>query len=689
MSLAWVFKYNFIFVRLNHIIMKSRLFLSFLLLLAGFLSFGMYAQVKMSPLFTDNMVLQQKADAPVWGTSDPGSEIKVLTSWNKTAYSTVAAEDGKWMLKVKTPKAGGPYEMTVYENGREVKKIGNILIGEVWLCSGQSNMEMPVKGWGKVLNYEQELKDAAKYPKIRLLQVKKLTSPHPEEDLFTDTDGWAVCSPASLEEFSSTAYFFGRELHLKKNVPVGLINTSWGGTIIEAWMSKAALEGVKDLEEEAEMVSEWPDDRQQRQSEYRKCVDVWNEMIAKCNEACLNVDKDFYTSRIDDSKWAAFNVPGSVETLKPGLDGHVLIRKEVLIPESWSGKDLVFHSSAIDDRDMTYFNGKLVGNGSGWHIARTYTIPGELVKAGKAIVAIRIMDDISSGGIGGRPEDIYLEGPEGQRLSLAGEWKAKIAADFSALPKRPMNIVNDPNWSTVLYNAMINPLVPYAVKGAIWYQGCSNVDRSYQYRDLMSLMIEDWRKAWGYDFPFYITQLSSFMEYQTVPCESTWAELREAQDIAARVTKNTGMVVTLDIGDAKDIHPKNKQEVGRRLALQAMNKTYGMPVLCSGPVYEGYEISGNTIRIKFSSVGKGLVAKGGKLEGFAVAGADRKFYWADAEISGDCVVLSCKDVERPLAVRYAWANNPVGNLFNADGLPAGPFRTDDWPGITAGVTSRF
>jgi sialate O-acetylesterase len=298
------------------------------------------------------------------------------------------------------------------------------------------------------------------------------------------------------------------------------------------------------------------------------------------------------------------------------------------------------------------------------------------------------MDAAAGGGINGKPETFYLEGPDGDRVSLAGTWKSKKLADYAALPPRPVDMNNDPNWSTVLYNAMINPLVPYSIKGAIWYQGCSNEERAYQYRDLMTLMIEDWRKAWGYEFPFYITQLSSFMDYQTVPCESSWAELREAQSIAAKMTANTGMAVTIDIGDAKDIHPKNKQEVGRRLALQAFNKTYGMPVECSGPVYEGYEVSGNVIRIRFSSVGKGLVAKGGKLEGFAVAGADRKFYWADAKIAGDCIELTCKDVERPIAVRYAWANNPVGNLFNAAGLPASHFRTDDWPGLTVGKTVR-
>ena len=248
---------------------------------------------------------------------------------------------------------------------------------------------------------------------------------------------------------------------------------------------------------------------------------------------------------------------------------------------------------------------------------------------------------------------------------------------------------NEPYWSTVLYNAMINPLVPYAIKGAIWYQGCSNDTRAYQYQDLMPLMIADWRQQWGYDFPFYITQLANYTGRQTMPTESTWAELREAQLMAAKIVPNTGMAVTIDIGEANDIHPRNKQEVGRRLALQALDKTYGMQIESSGPMYEGYEVDGNTIRIRFSSTAKGLVVKGDKLEGFAVAGADHKFHWGEAKIVGNCVEVTCKDVSRPLAVRYAWAHNPLGNLYNTAGLPASPFRTDSWQGVTIGNTTRY
>ena len=648
----------------------------------------MSAEVRMSPLFTDNMVLQQRTDAPVWGTADPGAQVQVSTSWNKRVYTVNAGQDGKWMVKVATPKAGGPYSISVKENGTDSRTIDNVLIGEVWLCSGQSNMEMPVKGWGKVMNYEQELKDAAKYPKIRFLEVQKGVSPVPDTEFTADADGWMVCSPETLEEFSSTAYFFGRELHLKKNVPVGLINTSWGGTIIEAWMSRESLTGVESLEDEAARVAAWPADRKMRQDASESSLKHWNDLIAAFDRTYMDLDRDMYESEYDDSSWDTLEFPGVIEQVYTDLNGHVCVRKDITIPATWEGKTIKMYAEAIDDKDCTYFNGTLIAEGEGWSVERVYEIPAHLVKAGKATIAMRIMDAAAGGGINGKPETFYLEGPDGERVSLAGTWKSKKLADYAVLPPRPVNMNDDPNWSTVLYNAMINPLVPYSIKGAIWYQGCSNEERAYQYRDLMTLMIEDWRKAWGYEFPFYITQLSSFMDYQTVPCESSWAELREAQSIAARMTANTGIAVTIDIGDAKDIHPKNKQEVGRRLALQAFNKTYGMPVECSGPVYEGYEVSGNVVRIRFSSVGKGLVAKGGKLEGFAVAGADRKFYWAEAKITGDCIELTCKDVERPIAVRYAWANNPVGNLFNAAGLPASPFRTDDWPGLTVGRTVR-
>ena len=661
-----------------------------LLLIVAFAvsAMNLSAEVHMSPLFTDNMVMQQKSDAPVWGTATPGASVTVVPSWNKVKYSAIAAEDGKWMVKVRTPKAGGPYSMTVAEEDCEPVKIDNILMGEVWLCSGQSNMQMPLKGgWANVLNCDQEIADAAKYKNIRFISVQRLTSSKPETDFPTYGDGWQVCSPEAVHDFSATAYFFGREIHLKRNVPVGLIHSSWGGTTIEAWMSKEALAGVKSLGSQAEMVSQWPADREERRVRTQKANDAWNRMAAAYNELSA-ISNGFAQLEFDSNGWKPMTLPGNIESVYSGYNGHVLVRRVVEIPQEWEGKQLTLRIEAVDDDDVTFFNGVLIGQTRGWNRERKYNVPADLVKAGKVVVAIRIIDTGNAGGVSGSSASFYLQGPDGSRTSLAGEWASKIDDSYS-MPPKPVNMYNEPYWSTVLYNAMIAPLVPYAIKGAIWYQGCSNDDRAYQYRDLQKLLIADWRQKWGYDFPFYITQLANYARLQTAPCESSWAELREAQLMAAKTVPNTGMAVTIDIGEAGDIHPKNKQDVGKRLALQALNKTYGMPVECSGPVYEGYEVDGDIIRIRFSSLGGGLVAKGGELEGFTIAGADRKFYWADARIVGNCIEVSCKDVPRPLAVRYAWAHNPVCNLYNKAGLPASPFRTDDWPGITVSKTSRY
>ena len=606
------------------------------------------AKIRMCPLFTDNMVLQQKSNAPVWGTAEPGTGVTVKTSWNKKSYTAEAGEDGKWMVKVNTPGAGGPYSMTVTEKGEDPVTISNILIGEVWLCSGQSNMEMPVSGsWGEVLNHEQEVENAAKYPKIRLITVEKTTSSVPEEDFKTSNgDGWVVCSPEYIKDFSATAYFFGKEIHLERGVPVGLIHSSWGGTVIEAWMTKESLAGVKDLGSQAQQVAEWPASREERREKTVKAMDAWNALSTNFDNYYSQID-DFKDAKYNDSDWKSTKFPGNIEQ---DFDGHVLVRRSIDIPASWAGKSLTLNIGGVDDKDITYFNGVKVGENQGWNKARTYTIPAELVKAGKATVAIRIIDLSGIGGIAGNDQAFYLQAPDGSKVSLAGEWKYRNDGDYSNMPQRPVNMYNEPYWSTVLYNAMISPLVPYSIKGTIWYQGCSNDSRAYQYQDLMRLMIADWREQWGYDFPFYITQLANYTGRQTQPTESSWAELREAQSMAAKVVPNTGMAVTIDIGEAYDIHPRNKQEVGRRLALQALNKTYGMNVVCSGPVYEGYEIDGNTIRIRFSSTAKKLVAKGDRLEGFTIAGADHKFYWAEAKIVGNCVEVSCKDVPRPLAV---------------------------------------
>ncbi len=500
-----------------------------------------FADVKLPAVISDNMVLQQGRKVPIWGWAEPGEEIKVSVNWNGTKWSIVTADkDGKWMLKMDSPEAGGPYEMTVSDKDNVVK-IKNILVGEVWLCSGQSNMEFPVwraERWKTgVIDFEQEIA-AADYPKIRLFTVKQIS----QEQLQPDCEGsWKLCSPETVGDFSAVAYYFGKELHKELDVPVGLINASWSGTPAEAWTRREILEAepelVPILERYEKLVADYP----QARAEYEQKLDQWKEAVEKARR----------------------------EGKKP--------------PE-------------------------------------------------KPVSPIK----------------------PGNRLSPSG-----------------------------LYNGMIAPLIPYRICGVIWYQGESNAERAYQYRKLFPAMIKNWRSDWKQgDFPFLFVQLANFQAVKPEPSESDWAELREAQ-LMTLALANTGMAVTIDIGDANDIHPKNKKDVGKRLALWALAESYGKKLVYSGPIYKSMSVEGNKIILHFDHIGGGLVAGGGEpLKGFAIAGADRKFVWADAKIDGDTVVVSSEQISEPVAVRYGWADNPVCNLYNEEGLPASPFRIDDWPGIT-------
>ena len=499
------------------------------LLLAGVAA----ADVKLPAIFGDNMVLQREKKVPVWGTASPGEDVTVSMLGQKV--STKAAPSGKWRVDLNPLSVGGPYEMTVAGNNKVTFK--NVLVGEVWVCSGQSNMEWHVE-WCK--DPVEETANA-KYPQIRLIMVKKTVAGEPQSDFVPDMK-WSECSPQTIPKFSAVGYYFGRKLHKELNVPVGLINDCWGGTVCEAWTSHEALAADPD-----------------------------------------------YSAILERRKSAE-----AYPTLKIKYEADL---------KAWS------------------------------------TAVAEAKAAGK---------------------------------------KAP------AKPQAPRNPNADPNFASNLYNGMLAPVIPYAIRGAIWYQGESNADRAYQYRKLFPAMITDWRKQWNQgDFPFYFVQLANYMARKNKPAESGWAELREAQAMTLK-TPHTGMAVIIDIGDAKDIHPKNKQDVGLRLALNALAKDYGQAVEFSGPKYESLKIEGNSARLTFSHIGKGLVAKGGELKGFAVCGKDKKFVWATAKIDGESIVVSSPDVKEPVAVRYAWADNPECNLYNQDSIPASPFRTDSFPGVTVG-----
>ena len=642
-----------------------------LLMFAGIIS--SYARVELPKIFTDNMVLQQQTEAPIWGKASPNKEIKIIPSWDNQTYTTTADNAGKWSVKIKTPQAGGPYTISI-SDGKAIK-LNNVLIGEVWICSGQSNMEMPLAGWGKVHDFEKEIA-AAGYPQIRLFHVDQAISPQPLEDLKSTRNGWEVCTPTTIAEFSSVAYFFGRNLNENLNVPIGLISTSWGGTIAEAWTSGESLNYMPDFQEAVEIISNISE--KEEQALYEQKFKVWNEAIMSADNGFNN---NWMNVKMDDSSWNEMSLPGEWEKQGlEGFDGIVWFRKTIEIPSGWAGKELELNVAMIDDNDITYFNGEKVGETNGHNINRLYKIPAKLAKSGKAVITVRVTDTGGGGGIYGEAESLSLRlsSKKGeQKLSLAGQWKYQPGVDLSKHPKTPQSF-NSPNQPTVLYNAMIHPLVPYSIQGAIWYQGESNVSRGDQYKILFPLMIQDWRKAWKNNFPFYFVQLANFMEEKPKPESSDWAKLREAQ-LQTLNLDNTGMVVAIDIGEAEDIHPKNKQDIGLRLALNARANTYSEKIAFSGPIYKSYTIKGNKIRISFSNTNNGLKIKEGlTLKGFAIAGPDQVFHWADASIDGNDVIVSTANVKFPVAVRYAWADNPVCNLYNGDDLPASPFRTDEW-----------
>lgn len=635
------------------------------------------AQVTLQPMFSDNMVLQQKTEAPIWGKSHAGSTVSVTTSWNKKTYKATADGNGKWCVRVTTPKAGGPYSITV-DNGKPLT-LSNVMVGEVWLCSGQSNMEMSV---GQVKDKDTEIANADKYPDIRLFHVQNATSTREQSTLNAVNDGWEVCSSACIERFSACAYFFGRELNKDLNVPIGLIETCWGGTLAEAWTSAGALSQMPDFKPVVDGLPLLPESNEERSQLYKKQIAEWWDAFRAADKGYEDGKAAWADVSADDSGWEEIKTPGYLQQNGlGGFNGIVWQRKTVDIPASWTGKELTLNLGPIDDEDNTFFNGTEIGHTDGWMTSRSYKVPAELVKGGKAVITIRITDGGGNGGCWGGADNFNITCGN-DKVDIAGMWKYKVSVDMRRFTAMPMNTANNANIPSVLYNAMLKPLVPYSIRGAIWYQGESNAPLAYQYRELLPVMITDWRAKWGYDFPFYIVQLANYMPQKDEPAESTWAELREAQVMATHL-KNTQLACIIDIGESGDIHPKNKQEVGRRLALVAEANDYGKKVTWQGPMYDGYCVEGNSFRISFRGTDGGLkTADGGALRTFQIAGPDHKFVWADARIEGNSVVVSSPKVKFPMAVRYGWADNPDCNLCNEAGLPASPFRTDDWKGIT-------
>ncbi len=650
------------------------IFLSTLMLIVGCTTPPPAKNIVLNSLFTENMVLQRNKEISIWGTAEPKSKVEVEI--NDIQTKSIADDKGQWMVHLPPMQAGGPYDLII--KGEKTRKIKNVLIGEVWLCSGQSNMEMPVNGeWAKVLNAEKEVAEA-NYPGIRLFTVEHATSTVPIDTI--NSSGWQKCSPGTVEGFSATAYFFGRALYKDLNIPVGLIHSSWGGTIAEAWTSAETLKTFPDFADKVELLEKDTTSMDEALKEYKAKLKIREKKMKEPDAGIRDGKYIWNAPDLKTSDWQEMKLPTLWERAGyKDLDGVVWFRKEINIPQSMSGQELTLHLGPVNDDDITWFNGVKVGATRGASEKRVYKIPKPIIKKGENVIAVRVFDIGNNGGIYGQPEQLKITGNSGKTLSLSGVWKYKIGLNVQPVPKSP----NDPNRPSVLYNAMIHPLIPLTFRGAIWYQGEANAGRAFQYRTLFPALITDWRSHWNQgDFPFYFVQLANFLQPQSVPGDDEWAELREAQLMTLSLP-NTGMAVTIDIGDANDIHPKNKQEVGRRLALNALRFSYGRKIENSGPLYKSMQVDGNKIRLSFTHIDSGLEVKGSaSLKGFTIAGADKKFVWAGAKIDGNTVIVSSPKVKNPVAVRYAWASNPICNLYNKAGLPASPFRTDSWKGIT-------
>ncbi|MEM8487762.1 MAG: sialate O-acetylesterase [Bacteroidota bacterium] len=627
----------------------------------------------MPPLFSDHMVLQRSANINVWGKATPNSKITVRFNNQKSEITSSA--DSTWRVVLAPEEAGGPFELTV--EGETTLTFNDVLVGEVWLASGQSNMQWPLEA----TNNGETAIATAQDDQIRLFTVRNVVSATPSQTI--PADGWKVNSPSTVSNFSAVAYYFAQTLRDSLNVPVGLINSSWGGTRAEAWTSSETLLEHPDY---AELVQEIVDDPAAYDA--TATAAEWRQAVHDNDAGYTDGNPAWAALELDGSDWEVMPLPQLWEGVLNGLDGIIWFRKTINLPADWDGKAATVSLAKIDDEDQTWVNGTLVGETAVYNAPRTYAIPPNVLKAGENVIVVRALDTGGGGGIWGEAETMHISlGNSQQSRTLAGDWQYKLGLDFrdAALPRRPTGQQHTP---TVLYNAMIHPLVPYSLEGVIWYQGESNASRAHQYQTLFPAMIQDWRTKWDSPLGFHFVQLANFMNQQVNPVEQqSWPELREAQTMALSLP-NTGMAVTIDIGEADDIHPRNKKDVGFRLALSALHATYGHDNIPAGPLYQSHEIADDSVRLTFAYAEKGLMTPDNAvLQGFAIAGEDQEWHRGTATIVGNNVVVRSSRVSAPVAVRYGWADNPVVNLYNTAGLPASPFRTDDWEGVTFGNTT--
>lgn len=619
-----------------------------------------YGEVRLPNYITSNMVMQHNSMLTVPGYAAPGATVKVTPSWTGKTLTAKADSEGRFKVSIATPDAGGPFCIT-FDDGSPLT-IDNLLSGELWLCSGQSNMEFPVQGWTSVMDADHVV-STAHNPDIRLLQVKKTTAFSPQEDVQTNMGGW-VQAASNTMDFSAIAYLFAKELRDSLKVPVGVIDATWGGTPAEAWTGFEALKSVPGFEQETKALESCNFDGALLRQDYEKRLNEWMALASASGEA-VNPGKPLDGKSLPASYFERIGFGNS-------FDGIMWVQKTIDVPANCAGKDMTLYLGAIDDEDVTYLNGVEVAKGSGYNTPRVYTIPGNLVKSGQNLLTIRISDFGGEGGFAGPGEKMRAE-VGGVSLPLSGDWTYQVGVDFATLPQKPTSI-DGSSYPSVLYNAMLYPLHNLPIRGVLWYQGCANVGRAGQYEPLFQSLIKDWRGLWGNEFPFYFVQLAGWLDPKTVQPDSEWAALRNAQSKALSLP-NTSMVSAIDLGNPGDIHPRDKQTVAHRLALTALNRDYGFTHAdYKAPVCKGHKKDGSKIILTFD---RDVIPTSSAVIGFIIGDSDGNFAQAMTEMPDSrTVVVSSPLIKNPDRVRYNWADYPNGNLYSSSGIPLAPFATD-------------
>ncbi|MGY8923309.1 MAG: sialate O-acetylesterase [Flavobacteriales bacterium] len=658
-----------------------------LFILGLILSYNLLAQIdsginnnhrlRLPPLFTDHTVLQQKTKAAIWGKAAPNSEILITATWGKKA-KTISDNKGNFETHIKTPIAGGPYQIVI-SNNQEKITLNDVLIGEVWLCSGQSNMEMPLRGDlpKEPIVGSKEAIQSANYPNIRMFTLKHNVDTLPQEHMEGE---WSICSPETAGDFSAVAFFFGRKLHQNLDIPIGLIHSSWGGTPAESWTPVDELKKVSGFEHVEENLNELNNQFSQ--------YNVWMNQLEKRDAKIFFEDyeelinPEYSDENYDDSHWDSMEIPTWLEGELKTFDGIIWFRKSFELSNVDEKATYMLSLGGIDDEDITFVNGKRVGMTRDWTVSRNYPLPKALLKNGTNNIAVRLFDGASNGGMYGE-KHIGIEKDDQSLQDLSGDWKYLPSAifinrkfffytddkKFKSMPVPPLAF--NSQLPTGLYNAMIHPLIPFSIKGAIWYQGENNVSRAEQYQSLFPAMIQSWRNKWGKEFPFYFTQLAPYTYSGKDSVES--AELRNVQNKTLSLPK-TGQAVTLDIGSFETIHPPHKEEVGERLARWALAKDYNQKsVAFSGPVCTSAKFNGDIILLDFMIGSTSLVSGEFGLKEFELEYENGSVNEVSASIRGNQIVLDNPTGQLPKAVRYAWKNGSEASLFNSAGLPASTF----------------